>query len=167
MRPYRFAATGNLSADFCLVRRICGWPLENKPQNLSPAGGERGGHLPPRHPCHFQDERGDSALSRLGAQRTPAGLGLDRVGAPCYRPNRTKKRCIGLSQRPNPIHLLGSDCIKHTETMRCDAESCRSTHTFCGGTRFFRELLCLQRHDQVLKVHMQEFDIRARASVAQ
>lgn len=110
---------------FSLVRRMCGLTFEIKPQSLGPAGGERGGHLPPRHPRHFQDERGDSALSRLGAQRTPAGLGLDRVGAPCYRPHRTKKRCIGLGQRPIPIHLLESNSGKHTETMRCDAERCR------------------------------------------
>ena len=39
---------------------------------------------PPRHPYHLQVEQGGSALSRLGTQRTPAGLGLDRVGASCY-----------------------------------------------------------------------------------
>ena len=59
-----------------------GSSLKNSPRACAPPEG-RGWRLPPRHPCRFPVKHGGATLSRLCAQRTPAGLGLDRVGAPC------------------------------------------------------------------------------------
>ena len=103
---------------------------------MSSAGGERGGHLPPRHPCHLLVKHGGSSLSRLGAASAhPQGLALmeSRLQAVMFCPCFSSK--LGRSGRT--ISTLPLDRLrdKHPVSVGCRSTPCLLTHKFCGGAK--------------------------------